>query len=1337
MFHIAKQLSPPIPFTLTALTDAVLETSLLAAVQALYHDIATECADDIAACLYLPSLCHTLVVMCPCISADGKTITNKAIAAVSFAVRPPTLAIMYIGVDTEFRTGGFATLLMRLARKCCVEARCKQIDRDVILRVYPDEHDKFVWYCVNRGFARHDGIPIEATTLINQTLWMKPFYRPAVDSNAADSQVGVWYMLPMLKPLARDTLLSKSYTLLKPACVGTASASQSTTMIEAACSCELGPDRMSYRQFNHCISDLKFWNHDCFTDREIAPDTMIQWQLPCGLSWIARLQWQAARKQHMSLSMMTFLLSSLIRSGSAPLWQHYVFIVPPRILQHAQRMRNVFAQYMQNVRNLDDDAVDQTELHAALAQSLFARNATVVLAYLLQHLTMLTRHAVCCVHQEADGNWTCIMTTNASHYPTAETLKKGTLVCGFVHFDPHAADAEFEVASVHPTNPVMFLLTIARTLAVTALVDPQPLTDMATFHHWYDSSSHVFGLLSDAPVWFNGNQRLVQLRLSPKYPLRCSTTAIDGAPFQSGWMCFLFVIDWCVRVRAHRFEWQFKGNVKPVQPTNDKWHFKIPQVFGIGEFVHDLGFSLVRVSSNTLNAHTGSSYMPVNERLEAMCVQSIAILCDRVMYYSGRSVSDVQQHPFYATHLQVALTTGAPSLLQIMVKDDASHFVDQSGVHEWKHQPLLPEGTVASTNDNVTSPAPSGTPPAGALKDDRSPSDTDTSDDHAVLEDSSDADDSSDNDKDDAVTAVSITSQGRLPIITAAQGSSPRKRTAIPSTSVNRKTAKPQRWKVEMEEERCKLAKQKAEANVLFKTHQSYECCSAAQCKRPGGTIKFNASDVGHHIVSCLSCNKLAHHVCVAWHNKNFRCLPCVARLKSERATRPKVPPKRKEAGLRIPRTLRKHISQQAWEVIHCKNEMNQVIARTMRKLDYPSWAALQDKVKSQNRANGVAKRSWATWTEEKRAAHRKARNDVAAERLAYVKLYNDLQKEYLRTTSSAIPDLRYDKVKKRFIGRAMWQTEANGRTLTNQQEVELSPKFVDRNFPQRVQTYVKQASLMAKGSFLPVPIPVPLTLDTRVITHCKWKPSSSEDDAARVVVKYSDRTHATMPVVEAENLFGSKYMCVIQQSSGKGFIHIPPGTANRDRYETAPVQSEQCQKLRIQFRQGNLPTCVISSFASALWAVGLSKIATQVHATVAATVDDPSILLQLGREMRERQTWLQAHKIQQVHEFDLLTADLSNTLALVILKASDGANNHAITVHDNVIFDGNECTGLPLCQDNLNYLCSTKTRHANFTGVMAGYLFREQGQSGRLLKRKQRITGDPWQCHVTQAHLR
>ena len=139
---------------------------------------------------------------------------------------------------------------------------------------------------------------------------------------------------------------------------------------------------------------------------------------------------------------------------------------------------------------------------------------------------------------------------------------------------------------------------------------------------------------------------------------------------------------------------------------------------------------------------------------------------------------------------------------------------------------------------------------------------------------------------------------------------------------------------------------------------------------------------------------------------------------------------------------------------------------------------------------------------------------------------------------------------------------------------------------------------------------------------------------------------------------------------------------------------------------------------------------AKQVFMVGSAMVNDPSVLKGIAQWFSERHGWLRPHKIKHLATFDLLTADLREALAVIVLRASDGSTSHSITVHDNVIFDGNEKTALPLCQENLNFLCSTASRQANYIGLTAGYIYHEHGTQQNLMKSKQSMQGDPWQCH-------
>jgi hypothetical protein len=572
---------------------------------------------------------------------------------------------------------------------------------------------------------------------------------------------------------------------------------------------------------------------------------------------------------------------------------------------------------------------------------------------------------------------------------------------------------------------------------------------------------------------------------------------------------------------------------------------------------------------------------------------------------------------------------------------------------------------------------------------------------------SSDSADSADEESDKTHDDVPSTNCGQLATITGSLGRQ-RKRQRLLDRSRSDRVPKltPEERDAHAQELR------KIQQQETLRKMSNHDCCAADKCRLPGGSTKLDPDDVARGCdQKCQRCQLLAHYICMQRRRKALYGVPCLQLIQLEHPSQMRSPPKAKTAGLALPRELRSHVDALPWEIPHCKDEMNQVLARAMRKLKYKSWAEMRTKVANQDRANANARRCCHLWTEERRTKHKQTRNQVAAERLEYVKAYCALQKEYLRTTPSCIPDLRYDRVKKRFIGRAKWTSDDIGRALINQQEVELCAKFVQRHFPLRVSNYVRRVSLMSKSNFVPVPTPVTLLLDVRVITHCKWQPTANADIMDLVVVKYSDRTQASMTPEEIQAMFGAKYVAILQQSAGRGFIHIPPGQAKCESEASAPVQTARCQQLLIRYPQGDLPTCVFSGFASALWAVGLEGMAMLVKAAVPVTVNDPSVLAQLAQLISSSPGWLSPHKIKHALMFDLLSADLTAALAVVILKASDGTTSHAITVHDNIIFDSNERTAIPLCQDNLNYLCSTTMRQATFKGIIAGYVYHEHGQ--------------------------
>ena len=64
------------------------------------------------------------------------------------------------------------------------------------------------------------------------------------------------------------------------------------------------------------------------------------------------------------------------------------------------------------------------------------------------------------------------------------------------------------------------------------------------------------------------------------------------------------------------------------------------------------------------------------------------------------------------------------------------------------------------------------------------------------------------------------------------------------------------------------------------------------------------------------------------------------------------------------------------------------------------------------------------------------------------------------------------------------------------------------------------------------------------------------------------------------------------------------------------------------------------------------------------------------------------------------------NEVVVGVLKASDGSCSHAITIHENYIYDANETVALRLCDEALDYCTSTAEIKSSFVSFWRGYRF-------------------------------
>ena len=69
------------------------------------------------------------------------------------------------------------------------------------------------------------------------------------------------------------------------------------------------------------------------------------------------------------------------------------------------------------------------------------------------------------------------------------------------------------------------------------------------------------------------------------------------------------------------------------------------------------------------------------------------------------------------------------------------------------------------------------------------------------------------------------------------------------------------------------------------------------------------------------------------------------------------------------------------------------------------------------------------------------------------------------------------------------------------------------------------------------------------------------------------------------------------------------------------------------------------------------------------------------------------------------------------ILQGIDGEKNHVIGIFNNWIFDNNKTLAIPLCQEYLNYCCSTKHVNSELVRFQDGFLSQDVSNKGKINK--------------------
>jgi hypothetical protein len=208
----------------------------------------------------------------------------------------------------------------------------------------------------------------------------------------------------------------------------------------------------------------------------------------------------------------------------------------------------------------------------------------------------------------------------------------------------------------------------------------------------------------------------------------------------------------------------------------------------------------------------------------------------------------------------------------------------------------------------------------------------------------------------------------------------------------------------------------------------------------------------------------------------------------------------------------------------------------------------------------------------------------------------------------------------------------------------------------------------------------------------------------------------STEPVTRnyVEEQFGKPYCAMVQGlMSGGGprkkarFVPVPPGRRVVRTWGPAPRMMEH--PLQCKYVQGETDTCVFTSFASAMFHGGLENGAHEIFTAGMTTyLQDPTPLKSLCRYVRQMGLKFCQAKLPKEETTVEAISVKSNwqDLFILLLGGTDGRRDHCVTVHNNLIFDANESTTMPLCKENMDYCCSDATGEPVLKKIVVAYRF-------------------------------
>jgi hypothetical protein len=289
------------------------------------------------------------------------------------------------------------------------------------------------------------------------------------------------------------------------------------------------------------------------------------------------------------------------------------------------------------------------------------------------------------------------------------------------------------------------------------------------------------------------------------------------------------------------------------------------------------------------------------------------------------------------------------------------------------------------------------------------------------------------------------------------------------------------------------------------------------------------------------------------------------------------------------------------------------------------------------------------------------------------------------------------------------------GRLTPYGTEVFLTREWVKQNFEEDVVHSVVNQGLASENKFF-VQVSAsqePLTYDNIQITSLKADCMiyTAEHDFPLIRFKglLADRRVVDLEDDYITTNFEEEF---IEQVIREGlqarnrFVHLPPGAA----MEKPEEHDFDFLNIPIKYKQEESSCCLFLSLASALHFAGfedtariLATEAPKYGADSQAGVFNWTELLSI---MEKKIKFLQPFALSSIVN---LLDNTSDYVTVATLMSSEGSVQHAIAIIRNIVFDANCDFAMPLCQEVLDYCCSTAREKVSYHHLYHGYRFQEQ----------------------------